>query len=153
MAPKNALTLIGAVALCELAGLIGSVFTISAIPVWYAGLVKPALNPPSWVFAPVWTLLYLLMGIALFLVWQKHEKKALMLFAVQLFLNTLWTPIFFGLHNPLAGLAVIVLLWFAVLATTVEFYKSSKVATVLLVPYLAWVTFALYLNLSIWLLN
>ena len=147
-----------AVITCELAGVIGSLFTISAIPTWYATLAKPALNPPSWIFGPVWTTLYLLMGIAAFLVWRKgldrkDVRKALGVFLIQLALNAIWSIIFFGLHSPFAALIDIVLMWLAIVWTMTLFYRISKPATWLLVPYILWVSFATYLNYSIWILN
>lgn len=147
-----------AIVVSEGAGAIGSVFTVSAIPNWYAGLAKPALNPPGWIFAPVWTALYALMGIAAFLVWKKGlEKKevkaALATFSVQLFLNAMWSILFFGLHDPFFALVDIVFLWIAILWTIIAFYKISRAAAYLLLPYLLWVTFAAYLNYSIWYLN
>ena len=147
-----------AIVVVELAGAIGSVFTVSAIPNWYAGLVKPALNPPSWVFGPAWTTLYALMGIAAFLIWKsgwdkKEVKKALGVFGIQLVLNALWSIIFFGLHSPGWALVDIIALWFAIAWTMVVFYKISKPAAYLLVPYILWVSFVSYLNYSIWMLN
>lgn len=146
------------VAVAQSAGVIGSLFTVPAIPAWYAGLAKPALAPPNWIFAPVWTTLFLLMGIAAFLVWKKGlEKKevrvGLALFLIQLVLNALWSAVFFGLRNPGAALIEIAFLWTAILATMVVFIKVSRTAAVLLLPYLAWVTFASYLNCAIWSLN
>jgi len=150
--------LIISLALPQLAGIIGSVFTVSAIPNWYAGLVKPALNPPSWVFGPAWTTLYLLMGIAAFLIWKKgldrkDVKIAFGIFIGQLVLNTLWSIIFFGLHSPGWALVDIIALWLAIVWTIAVFYKISKPAAWLLVPYILWVSFAGYLNYSIWTLN
>jgi len=155
---NNALKLIIAIVVSELAGVIGSVFTVSAIPGWYAGLVKPALNPPNWVFGPVWTTLYALIGIAAFLVWkngwEKNEvKAALGVFGLQLFLNTTWSIVFFGLHNPGWALLNIIILWIAIVWTMTVFYRISKPAAYLLLPYILWVSFALYLNCSIWMLN
>ena len=155
---NNFFKLVIAIAVSEAAGIIGSVFTISAIPTWYAGLVKPAFNPPSWVFGPAWTTLYALMGIAAFLVWKngwerKDIKMALGVFGIQLFLNAAWSIIFFGLQSPGWALVDIVLLWLAIVWTIVVFYKISKPAAYLLVPYLLWVSFASYLNYSIWVLN
>jgi tryptophan-rich sensory protein len=147
-----------AVVVAEAAGIIGAVFTAPAIPVWYATLVKPAFNPPAWVFGPVWTTLFLLMGIAAFLVWQKGLKKkqvrvALLLFVLQLGLNTLWSIIFFGLRSPGGALIEIVFLWLAIAATIAAFYKISKPAAWLMVPYIMWVSFAAFLNYSIWIVN
>jgi tryptophan-rich sensory protein len=150
--------LIASIIICELAGIIGSLFTASAIPTWYTTLAKPALNPPSWVFGPVWTTLYALMGIAAFLVWQKgwhHQgvRKALTVFGLQLILNTLWSIIFFSLHSPLWALVDITLMWLAIVWTMILFYKISKPTLWLLLPYIMWVSFAAYLNGAIWFLN
>jgi len=147
-----------AIAVCELAGVIGSVFTVSSIPDWYAGLEKPALNPPSWVFGPAWIMLYALMGIAVFLIWRKgierkEVKIALGIFGTQLFLNAIWSIIFFGLRNPFWALVDILALWLVNVWTIVVFYRISKPAAYLLVPYLLWVSFAIYLNYAIWTLN
>ena len=160
---NNTLKLITSILVSELAGVIGSLFTAPAIGTWYASLIKPPLNPPSWVFGPVWTTLFALMGIAAFLVWSSYAKAsadkkkgikvALILFGIQLGLNTLWSIIFFGLHSPGGALVEIVFLWLAILATIIAFYKISKPAAWLLVPYILWVSFAMYLNYSIWVLN
>jgi benzodiazapine receptor len=143
---------------CLAAGAIGSIFTREAIPTWYTMLVKPAFNPPNWLFAPVWTLLYIMMGIAAFLVWRKglenrQVRIALIVFLVQLVLNALWSVVFFGLESPLYGVVVIAVLWVAILFTVLKFYRISLAASVLMWPYLLWVTFAAVLNVSIWLLN
>ncbi len=162
---NNFFKLIITIVVSQLAGVIGSVFTTSAIPTWYAGLVKPALNPPAWVFGPAWTTLYALMGIALFLVWRQHSnilenvrmlriwRVSIAAFFVQLFLNAIWSIIFFGLQNPGWALIDIVVLWLAIVWTMFIFYKISKPAAYLLVPYILWVSFASYLNYSIWMLN
>lgn len=144
--------------ICNLAGAIGSIFTMPAIDSWYDNLVKPALNPPSWVFGPVWTLLFILMGVAAFIVynhgWEKVEVKiALSIFGVQLILNTLWSIIFFGLQNPGLAFLELVLLWMAILFSIISFFRVSKKAAYLLIPYIMWVSFAGYLNLSFFLLN
>ncbi|MCC7522332.1 tryptophan-rich sensory protein [Candidatus Uhrbacteria bacterium] len=146
------------IAVCLIAAAIGSIFTSASLPIWYSSLTKPALNPPSWVFGPVWTVLYILMGIAAFLIWQKGWKRkdvqeALSVFGLQLGLNILWSMFFFGLQNPGLAFLDIVLLWLSIIWTIVLFQKLSRPAAYLLAPYLAWVTFASYLNLSIWLLN
>jgi len=125
---------------------------------WYATLVKPALNPPSWVFAPVWTILYLLMTIAALLVlskgWKRKDvRKALGVFLLQLAFNAVWSIIFFKLHSPAWALIDLVLMWFAIIWIMILFYKISKPAMYLLLPYLLWVSFAGYLNYSIWMLN
>jgi tryptophan-rich sensory protein len=160
---NNTFKLIIAIVVSEMAGIIGSVFTTPSVAGWYAGLVKPALNPPSWVFGPVWTTLFALMGISAFLVWSSYaqasaDKKkwvrvALILFGVQLVLNTLWSIIFFGLHSPGSALVEIVFLWLAILATIIAFAGISKPAAWLLAPYILWVSFAMYLNYAIWALN
>ena len=155
---NNTFKLIIAVVVSELAGIIGSVFTTPSIAGWYATLTRPALNPPAWVFGPVWTTLFALMGIAAFLVWKKglerrDVKIALGIFIGQLVLNTLWSIIFFGLHNPGAAFVEIIFLWLAILATIIAFAKISKLATWLLIPYILWVSFAAYLNFMIWMLN
>jgi tryptophan-rich sensory protein len=155
---KNIWKLAFAVGISELAGIIGSVFTSPSIPTWYASLAKPNLAPPNWVFAPVWTTLFALMGVALFMVWRegtvhKKVKIAIYAFSAQLFLNVLWSAIFFGLRLPGVSFAEIIFLWVAILITAVLFRRVSKVAAWLLVPYLLWVGFASYLNLMIALLN
>ena len=139
------------------AGAIGSLFTGRAIPGWYAGLVKPSWNPPNWLFGPVWSALYLLMGISAWLVWRRAGLSGaalpLGLFALQLCLNAAWSIIFFGLHAPGAALVDIVLLWAAILATVLAFRPVVPVASLLLLPYLLWVTFAGFLNFALWRLN
>lgn len=147
-----------AIVICELAGGIGSIFTFSAIPTWYAALAKPMLNPPSWIFGPVWTTLYALMGIAAFIVWNKgwqrsDVRKAVSVFGVQFALNALWSIIFFGLHSPAWAFVNIIALWVAIIYTMILFYTISKPATYLLIPYILWVSFAAYLNYSILVLN
>lgn len=155
---KSNLSLIVWIVLCQLAGGIGSLFTSSAIPDWYASLVRPAIAPPNWIFGPVWTTLYLLMGIAAWLVWRRRgevsvAKIGLIIFGVQLVLNSLWSILFFGLHSPEAAFVEIIFLWIAIVATIVWFAKVSKSAAWLLVPYLAWVSFAAYLNYQFYVLN
>lgn len=155
---KKTLKLIFCIFACQAAGFLGSFFTLAAIPLWYARLVKPPLNPPNQVFGPVWITLYLLMAISVFLIWEKGRNKhdikvALELFALQLFLNAVWSPIFFGVKEPMAGLLVIILLWITLLETIVKFLKISTAAGILLIPYILWVSFAVYLNAGIWWLN
>ncbi len=154
----NWLKLILSLAVCQGAGLAGSVFNIQSIPTWYVTINKPFFNPPNWVFAPAWTTLFILMGIALYLVWEKGYKTkgvkpGVDMFAVQLALNILWSAIFFGLRNPLFAFAEIFALWLAILLTMWHFRKVSEKAFWLMVPYICWVSFASVLNLSIWLLN
>lgn len=148
--------LVIAVAGSGLAGVAGSLFTSAAIPAWYATLQKPALNPPAWLFGPVWAVLYVLMGISFWLIWESHrseKKRAMVLFGVQLILNALWSPIFFGAHAIGNAFVVIVLLWAAIVLTILIFKNISKLAAWLLVPYILWVSFAGYLNFAIWMLN
>lgn len=168
--------------ICQGAGIIGSFFTTPAISTWYVSLIKPAFTPPNWLFAPVWTTLFLLMGISLYLVWSKNwniqvsetkgerkqawnpiseklwsgswrEENALAIFVFQLVLNILWSVIFFGLKLPSLAFIEIMMLWVAILYTIINFYRISKWASYLLIPYLLWVTLASALNLSIVMLN
>lgn len=143
---------------CLFVGFIGSLVTSPSITSWYLALQKPFFSPPNWIFAPVWTALYILMGIAAYLVWEKGLKKktvvfALKLFLLQLFLNFLWSVIFFGLHLPGVALGEIILLLIAIFMTLKTFLPINTYAAWLLVPYLLWVSFATVLNLAIVLLN
>lgn len=158
MEVRNVLKFAIAIMIPQLAGVVGSVFTMPAIPTWYAGLNRPTFAPPNWVFGPVWTTLFLLMGIAAFLVWRygverREVRAALGIFCIQLILNTLWSVIFFGFQNPGAALIEIIILWLAILATIIAFACVSRPAAYLLIPYLAWVSFAIVLNYRIWILN
>lgn len=146
-------------AICLAVGYFSGTVTRSAILDWYPTLEKPSFNPPNWIFAPVWTALYVMMGVAAGLVWSRIDiekelvKKALVFFIIQLVLNALWSYLFFGLKNPmLAGLEII-LLWLMIYETYVQFAKINKIAGYLFIPYLAWVSFAAVLNASIWWLN
>ncbi len=148
--------LIFAILLCEGVGILGSIFTFQSIPNWYQYLNKPSFSPPNYVFGPVWTTLYALMGTSLYIVWMSKNKTkdvALKFFYLQLFLNFIWTPIFFGLKNPGFGLIVIISMWISIVVTIVKFQKISKPASYLLYPYLLWVSFASVLNYYIWILN
>ena len=155
----NNLTRLGiAVMIPLMMGGLSGLVTAQGVRDWYPTLIKPSFNPPSWVFGPVWTLLYLMMGIAAFLVWQKGwdsgaVKVALALFAIQLILNGLWSVLFFGIRMPGLAFAELLLLWFSIGATVALFWRVSPVAGMLLLPYEAWVTFAAVLNGSIWILN
>jgi benzodiazapine receptor len=151
-------SLVVAVVIPLVVGGLGGIATASAIPTWYQGLDKPAWNPPNWVFGPVWTLLYVLMGVAAWLVWRQgwdnpQVRVALAIFGVQLLLNLFWSLIFFGLRSPGWAVLEIAVLWGFILATTVQFYRLESVAGLLLVPYQLWVTFAAVLNATIWQLN
>ena len=151
------LRLLASILVCQLTGFISSLFASPSIPTWYADLQKPSFAPPNWVFAPVWVSLYILMGVALYLVWRSagevRVRPAVAAFIVQLALNALWSPAFFGLQSPLAGLIVIVPLWLAILATILAFLNVSKGAALLLVPYMLWVGFAVVLNFGFLVLN
>lgn len=152
------LRLVIAIGASQLAGILGSFFTMSAIPEWYRYLLKPAIAPPNWVFGPVWTTLFILMGVAAWLVWERGARRrdvriALGLFLIQLGLNTLWSVVFFGLQNPGAAFVEILILIIAILATMRAFYPISRLAALLLVPYIAWVSFAAYITWSIYQLN
>lgn len=154
---NNTLKLIVSIVVPFLAAFIGNLATIPNIPTWYEMLEKPLLNPPNYIFGPVWTILYLCMGLALYLVWtaksKEGKRQAYGLFAVQLVLNTLWSLVFFGLHQPWLALCIIIALWAAIFMTLREFGTFSKYAKWLLVPYIVWVSFALYLNGAIAVLN
>ena len=152
----NYLKLIISLALPQLAGGLGAFFTITSIESWYSALIKRSWNPPNWLFGPTWTLLYFLMGIACYLIWKSDyslKKPLLKLYAVQLILNALWSPAFFGMQSPLMGLFVIVPLWVAIVICIIQFRKVSSLASGLMVPYLLWVTFATALNTAILILN
>ena len=143
---------------CLAVGFLGSFATTPAIPTWYQTLNKPIFNPPNWIFGPVWTTLYILMGISLYLVWKKgfknkKNKDAINLFLIQLGLNFIWSFIFFGFKNPQLAFVNIILLWAAIFITILKFWKISKWATYLLIPYILWVSFASILNLFIAILN
>ena len=159
MKPSNAAKLIVSCAVPILVGLFGAFFTTDdSINNWYANLNKPAFTPPDWLFGPVWTTLYILMGISAFLVWRKgladkDVRKALVFFIVQLVFNALWSLLFFGLQSPLLGLIDIFLLQFVIILTLICFEEISIPAVFLLVPYLGWVTFAAVLNLAIYFMN
>jgi benzodiazapine receptor len=155
---RDIVRLIVSIVVSQLAGSLGAIFTTPAIPTWYASLNKPAFSPPNWVFFPVWTTLYTLMGIAAFLVWrkgldQRRVRAALTIFAVQLILNVAWSVIFFGLYSLFGAVIAIILLWIAILANIVAFWRISKAAGALLIPYILWVSFAGILNVSVWMLN
>ena len=152
------LKLIISLLICQCAGIVGAFFTTQSIPGWYMYIKKPPFNPPDWIFGPVWTLLYILMGIAAYLVWRKGYNKsgvraALGIFLIQLGLNSLWSIVFFGCRSIIGGMVVIVLLWLAILRTMQAFFAVSKPACYILIPYILWVSFALVLNLALLILN
>jgi len=153
---NNALKLIIALAIPLLIGFSGSYFTISEIGSWYQTIQKPSWNPPNWIFGPVWTTLYVLMGISLFLVWRSTDSQkgaAIILFTLQLVLNFFWTFIFFKQHQIGFAFAEILALWLMILLTIFAFGRINKLAAWLLVPYISWVSFAAILNFTIWQLN
>ena len=155
---SNPLKLMVSILVPLLVGALGSYFTRPSITGWYSELAKPALNPPNWIFGPVWTLLYILMGISIFLVWRngldkKGVKPALGIFIFQLFLNLFWSFLFFGIHNPAVAFTEVISLWFAIMALILASYQVSRSAAYLLIPYILWVSFASYLNYAIWQLS
>ncbi|MCX6721940.1 MAG: tryptophan-rich sensory protein [Candidatus Staskawiczbacteria bacterium] len=178
---NNLLKLIISIIICELAGVIGAIYTTPQIDSWYKTLSKPFFNPPSWIFGPVWTILFVLMGISLYLVWSKNwepkndisSKKIkmwnplskkfysgswrriniILIFATQLFFNVAWSVIFFGMNFPGLAFFELLMLWLAVAFTVINFYRVSKTAAWLLLPYMLWISFAGILNFSIFLLN
>ena len=177
---SNLLKLLISIIICELAGVVGSIFTTPEISGWYKSLNKPSFNPPNWIFGPVWTIIFILMGVSLYLVWlNKWEtknkirsgkikawnplsqkfltvwKKAniILIFILQLILNISWSAIFFGMRSPGAAFFEILMLWFAIIFMIINFYKISKTAALLLLPYILWVSFAAFLNYFIWILN
>ena len=141
-----------------LAGAVGTVYTLKEITTWYVNIPKPSWTPPNWAFGPIWSTLYVLMGISLFLIWReglnrKEVKIAIGVFAVQLMVNVVWSLIFFGTHNIAGGLVLVILLWITILVNIFVFYRISKPAGIILIPYLIWVTIAGYLNYSVYLLS
>ena len=158
MKKNNIVKLVISLIIPFLAAGIGSLFTVRTVSTWYESLQMPVYSPPSWVFSPVWTILFLMMGFALYLVWKKGiktkaAKTAIIFFGIQLGLNALWSILFFGLKSPALAFMEIIVLWFAILGTIVSFYKISRLAAYLLIPYILWVSFAIILNFSILLLN
>jgi translocator protein len=161
--PRSWLALPGFLLLCYAVAAVGAYATAPDIPTWYAALTKPSFNPPNWIFAPVWTILYTLMALAAWLVWRtipdalttqgSRRVDALVSFYVQLALNFLWTPIFFHFHQLLAAAIIILLLWLAIALTIILFWRVRPFAGAILIPYLAWVSFATALNLAILRLN
>ena len=151
---RQSLVLVGWCVVCLSTAATGIFVSIDG---WYAALHKPTWNPPGWIFGPVWTVLYLMMGVAAWLVWReggwKSRLRPLGLFLGQLLLNAIWTPVFFGMHQIGLALADITLLWLSLAATLIAFWRVSRPAGLLLVPYLAWVSFAAFLNFTLWRMN
>jgi len=178
---KNIVKFVISILVCQLVGLVGSFFTAPAIDTWYALLNKPSFTPPGSFIGAVWIILFFLMGISLYLVWSKNwkiemiaqgslpkawnrfseklwsgawkEENAFLIFTLQLVLNILWSVIFFGLKFPGLAFFELLMLWFAILYTIANFYRISKPASFLLLPYIAWVSFAGYLNFMLWQMN
>ena len=138
-------------------GFIGSIFTSSSVDTWYMSINKPSFNPPNWLFAPVWTLLFVLIGISFYLVWSKdfenNKSLALPIYGSNLILNLLWSLLFFGLKSPYLAFIEIIILWFVILGNIIVFYRTSKASGLMLIPYLLWVSFASVLNYYIYILN
>jgi translocator protein len=158
---NNFAKLIISILICLGAAFIGSAFTTPSIASWYSTLQKPSFTPPNWLFAPAWTILFIMMGIALSLIWQKgfkkntalKAKKAIIIFFIQLALNVAWSFLFFYWHSPFWALIDIIVLWAFILLTLIKFWEINKTAGGLLIPYLAWVTFASSLNFAVYRLN
>jgi len=154
----NTFKLLFSIIICEAIGILGAIFTAPAIPNWYAKLNKPSFSPPNWIFGPAWTMLYALMGVSVYLIWQQgiekpEVKNALFIFTLQLILNFFWSFFFFKLQSPVYALIEIFLLWVLILATIISFYQINKAAGLILIPYLLWVSFATLLNFYIVKLN
>jgi len=150
--------LILCIAICQGAGVIGSIFTVSSVATWYTTLEKPWFTPPGSIISAVWIILFALMGLSLFLIWQKgissaNTKIALGVFAFQLLVNILWSYVFFSLQSPLAAFVVILFLWLLIMQCIIRFWYIRKEAALLLVPYILWVSFAAFLNYNLWRLN
>jgi benzodiazapine receptor len=158
MRGSDILKLVLSIVICQGAGFLGSLATMPSIATWYKTIAKPSFNPPNAVFGPVWITLYALMAVALFLIWKRGAatvgvKSAMILFFAQLVLNTLWSVLFFGLHQPMWAFFEILVLWLFILLTLIAFWRIALPAGLLLVPYLLWVSFASALNFAIWRLN
>lgn len=153
----NVIGLLAALVLCYGAAALGGLFGAAGAEGWYAGLAKPSWTPPPWLFGPVWTILYAMMAVAVWLVWLQRRRqrvaRPIVVFAVQLAFNAAWTPLFFGLHRPDLAFVDIVLLWLVLAVTVRLFLKHTVAAALLLIPYLLWVSFAAALNFAIWRLN
>jgi tryptophan-rich sensory protein len=153
----NIISFLTSIIIATSAGMIGSIFTAQSVDTWYVTLAKPMFNPPSWVFAPVWTLLYIMMGVAAYLIWRNRTvtgaREALGLYGVQLVFNAGWSMVFFGLRDPSVAFVVIIMLLVLIMATSMRFWRINTWAGALLLPYILWVSFASYLNYMIWQLN
>lgn len=156
---SKTLKFIISILICQSAGFLGSIFTTPKIATWYQDIVKPSFNPPNYLFGPVWTILFVLMGISLYIIWtskyknKAYKKEVIIIFAIQLIINIFWSVLFFRLESPMLAFFEIIALWIAILATIIGFYKISKIASLILIPYILWVSFASVLNFFIWKLN
>jgi tryptophan-rich sensory protein len=156
---KNELfRLISSIIICQMAGIIGSIFTVSSVASWYPTLVKPSFAPLGFYIGLIWIVLFTLMSISLFLIWRETPsnlaaRSALCFFAAQLIVNVLWSVAFFGMRSPISGLVVIAFLWVLILMAIIKFWPINRTAAILLIPYIVWVSIAAYLNYSIWRLN
>lgn len=155
---NNTIKLIVSIAIPLIVGGTSGFFTVTGVESWYQTIQKPSWNPPNWIFGPVWTTLYVMMGIALFIIWKSDaaenlKRNALIVFGIQLILNFFWSFIFFNQQSPGWAFAEIAVLWLAIFATIILFAKINKTAAWLLVPYISWVSFAAILNYTIWKLN
>ncbi len=152
---KKYFQLIGSILVCNMAGIIGAYATASSVSSWYLTLTKPAWNPPGWIFGPVWTLLYTMMGVSLYLIIREKKFRGILAwaFSIQLVLNILWSFLFFGAQDPFLAFIEIMALWIAIVVTITAFWQQVRIAGILLLPYLAWVTFASYLNYTLYRLN
>ncbi len=146
---------LGAIIICHLAGIIGSLFTVTSAGSWYETIIRPSWNPPGWIFGPVWLTLYTMMGISLYLVWRSGNRNWLVfgVFGLQLVLNALWSILFFGMQTPGYAFIEIIILWLSIIASIIIFFSVSRTASYLLIPYALWVSFAAFLNFTIWKLN
>ncbi|MBN2158328.1 MAG: tryptophan-rich sensory protein [Spirochaetes bacterium] len=158
MKKPDIIRLIISILIPQAAGGIGSLFTMDSVHTWYQTLSKPSFNPPDWIFGPVWTLLYIMMGIALYLVWKNglgtsQAKLSVVFFSIQLILNVAWSFLFFYLRMPVYGFIEIIILWIFILFTMLAFFRINLAAGILLAPYLLWVSFAAILNFFLWRLN
>ena len=155
---SNLVKLIICIVICQLAGVVGTIFRMDSIPTWYAALNKPLFAPPDWLFGPVWIMLYLMTGISLFIIWKedlknREVKTAFLIFILQLIISVIWSFVFFGIQSITGGLILIIILWLMVILAIIRFKSISRTAVILLIPYLLWVSYITLLNFSIYKLN
>ena len=156
---KDYIVLISSIVICNLTGVVGALTTQTGLSIWYTELAKPFFNPPNWIFGPVWTILYILIGVSIYLVYKNHKIKnkiknrIYVLFLIQLILNGIWTPVFFGMQEILLGFIIILLLDIFLFIIAYFYHKYNRISFYLWIPYILWVSFAMILNLSIYILN